>query len=164
LGYTGGGDTLTQVELRFPSLHAAVRHAKRLGVPYVVHHHEGRSGAQSERAGRDFSDATLQRLGMAELEGEYGMAMEGASDRKDPQGASAWRTPIDVARDGKLSLEAKRSILMNWAWTEYLIDQTTAEGKPDPGQGSRLHEVEQALVALESEAEAAANPQLSQAA
>ena len=52
-------------------------------------------------------------------------------------------------RDRALSLEAKRSILMNWAWTEYLIDQATNEGMPENGRPSRLDEVEQALLALE---------------
>lgn len=45
-------------------------------------------------------------------------------------------------------------ILMNWAWTEYLIDQATNEGMPENGRPSRLDEVEQALLALERQAEA----------
>ena len=54
-----------------------------------------------------------------------------------------------VVRDPTLTLEAKRSILMNWAWTEYLIEQASNEGMPENGRTSRLHEVEQALLALE---------------
>jgi hypothetical protein len=50
-----------------------------------------------------------------------------------------------------LSLDAKRSILINWAWTEYLIDQATSEGMPENNRPSRLDEVEQALLALERE-------------
>jgi hypothetical protein len=38
---------------------------------------------------------------------------------------------------------------MNWAWTEFLIDQATNEGMPENGRPSRLDEVEQALLALE---------------
>jgi hypothetical protein len=56
---------------------------------------------------------------------------------------------MDVVRDPTLSLDAKRSILMNWAWTEYLIDQATNEGMPENHRPSRLDEVEQALLALE---------------
>jgi hypothetical protein len=54
-----------------------------------------------------------------------------------------------VVCDPSLSLDAKRSILIDWAWTEYLIDQATNEGMPENGRPSRLHEVELALLALE---------------
>jgi hypothetical protein len=56
---------------------------------------------------------------------------------------------MDVVHDRTLTLEAKRSILMNWVWTEYLIDQATSEGMPENNRPSRLDEVEQALLALE---------------
>ena len=56
---------------------------------------------------------------------------------------------MDVALDPSLSLEAKRSILMNWAYTEYLMDQATGEGMPDNSLPSRLDAVEEALVWLE---------------
>jgi hypothetical protein len=58
---------------------------------------------------------------------------------------------MDVARDRALPTEAKRSILMNWARTEHLIDQATNEGMPENSRPSRLDEVEQALLALERE-------------
>lgn len=53
-------------------------------------------------------------------------------------------------RDQTLPLDAKRSILMNWASTEYLIAQATNEGMPENNRPSRLDEVEQALLALEA--------------
>jgi hypothetical protein len=53
-----------------------------------------------------------------------------------------------VVRDASLSLDAKRSNLIDWAWTEFLI-QATNEGMPENGRPSRLHEVELALLALE---------------
>lgn len=56
---------------------------------------------------------------------------------------------MGVVRDQGLTLEAKRSILMNWAWTEYLIDQATNEGMPENNRPSWLYEVEQGLLALE---------------
>jgi hypothetical protein len=34
MGYTGGGDTLTQVELEFPTLQSAIRYAERQGLSY----------------------------------------------------------------------------------------------------------------------------------
>jgi hypothetical protein len=36
MGWTGGDDTLTQIELRFPTLEAAVAYARRQGLAYVV--------------------------------------------------------------------------------------------------------------------------------
>ncbi|MNL48985.1 hypothetical protein D3C87_1718860 [compost metagenome] len=38
---------------------------------------------------------------------------------------------------------------MNWAWTEYLMDQATTEGMRESRWPSRLGEVEAALLALE---------------
>ncbi|EUB99944.1 ETC complex I subunit conserved region [Rhizobium sp. CF080] len=32
MGYTGGTDTLTQVELEFPTLRSAIRYAERQGL------------------------------------------------------------------------------------------------------------------------------------
>ncbi|QYA04605.1 hypothetical protein EQW76_19640 [Rhizobium sp. rho-13.1] len=36
MGYTGSNDTLTQVELAFPTLRSAIRYAERQGLTYVV--------------------------------------------------------------------------------------------------------------------------------
>ena len=36
MGYTGGDDTLSQVELSFPTLESAIRYAERQGLTYVV--------------------------------------------------------------------------------------------------------------------------------
>ncbi len=36
MGYTGGDDTLTQVELSFPTLQSAIRYAERQGLTYMV--------------------------------------------------------------------------------------------------------------------------------
>lgn len=158
MGYTGGDDTLTQVSLSFPTLEAALRYAERQGLTYVVQHPEGtqRAGkatgtdsAKSAPARQAFSDATLDRLGLSAMQGSYGDAMEGAASRNDLSGPDNWSTPMGVVRDRALTLEAKRSILMNWAWTEYQMDQATTEGMPESRWPSRLAEVETALLALE---------------
>lgn len=60
---------------------------------------------------------------------------------------------MDVVTDSTLSLQAKRSILMNWAQTEYLFDQAINESMPENERPSRLDEVDQALLALEREVE-----------
>lgn len=79
MGYTGGDDTLTQVELSFPTLKSAIRYAERQGLTYVVQQPSRRSrsnnsGRVSETAARNggsaqaFSDATLDRLGLSDLQ------------------------------------------------------------------------------------------------
>lgn len=99
-----------------------------------------------------FADATLGRLGLFNLQESYDRAREGAIERGDLFGPDGWPSPIDVVHARELTIEAKRAILMNWAWTEYLIDQATNEGMPENGRPSRLDEVEQALLVLEHEA------------
>lgn len=150
MGYTGSRDALKQVELRFPTLASAIRYAERQGLAYVVQaERPRRRPASPVSATRSFSDATLDRLGLSLLSESYGRAMDEAADRNDARGAEDWSAPMDVVADADLSLDAKRSILMNWAWTEYLIDQATNEGMPENGRPSRLDEVERALLALE---------------
>lgn len=155
MGWTGGDDTLTQVALEFPTLKAAVNYAQRQGLNYVVQASAGGTAKRRKRRGKGsthaFSDATLERLGLAGLQDSYGRALDDAANRNDPAGSENWASPMDVARDRALPIEAKRSILMNWAWTEYLIDQATNEGMPENSRPSRLDEVEQALLTLERE-------------
>lgn len=153
MGWTGSDDTLTQVELSFPTLDSAVRYAERQGLNYVVEGdvHRAPIAARAGRMMHSFSDATLKKLGLTHLQGIYGKALEDAANRNDPVGAEHWDSPMQVLADGTLSLDAKRSILMNWAYTEYLIDQATNEGMPENDRPSRLDEVEQALLKLERE-------------
>ncbi len=151
MGWTGSDDTLTQVEISFPTLDAALRYAKRQGLSYVVHGRKDmpRASSPEARTRHPFSDATLSKLGLSHLQRKYGHALEGAANRNDPAGPETWASPMEVVADAALSLEAKRSILMNWAHTEYLIDLATSEGMPENNRPTRLDEVEQALLALE---------------
>lgn len=155
MGYTGTDDTLAQIELEFPDLESATRYARQQGLAYVVRSTADRSpqpaavSHQVSRASHAFSDATLERLGLAQLQESYGFALDGAAGRDDPSGPESWSSPMDVVLAPRLTLAAKRSILMNWAWTEYLIDQASNESMPENNRPSRLDEVEQALLALE---------------
>jgi len=168
MGYTGGGDTLTQLELSFPTLDSAIRYAERQGLAYVIQIPAGQTGngysrricktsADARTSSHAFSDATLDRLGLADLQESYGRALDGAANRNDPPGPESWTTPMGVVGDPTLTLDAKRSILMNWAWTEYLIDQATNEGMPENNRPAQLDEVERALLALERGAAAGRN-------
>jgi hypothetical protein len=153
MGWTGGDDTLAQVELSFPTRESAVRYAERQGLRYTLQPADGATDRERRVTGsaRAFSDATLQKLGLKDLQESYGNAMDGAADRNDPAGPETWGSPMDVVRDRALSLDARRSILINWAFTEYLIDQATNEDMPENNRPSRLGAVEQALLALERE-------------
>lgn len=153
MGWTGSDDTLTQVELNFPTLDSAVRYAERQGLAYVVEGNadRARTVARDVRQTHPFSDATLKKLGLGHLQATYEKALEDAASRNDPSGPENWESPMQVLDDATLSLDAKRSILMNWAYTEYLIDQATNEGMPENDRPSRLDEVEQALLELERE-------------
>jgi hypothetical protein len=156
MGWTGSYDTLTQIELSFPTLESAVRYAERQGLTYVVegNAHRAQTAARAGRIRRPFADAILKKLGLTQLQGTYGEALENAATRSDASGPENWESPMQVLADATLSLDAKRSILIDWAYTEYLIDQATNEGMPENDRPSRLDEVERALLALEREAAA----------
>ncbi|MEH7881328.1 NADH dehydrogenase ubiquinone Fe-S protein 4 [Rhizobium laguerreae] len=158
MGYTGCTDTLTQVELEFPTLESAIRYAERQGLTYTVQRQMSKAAAAKQRTSRRthrlthvFSDPTLQRLSVA-LQESYGQALDAALQTHvhDP---ARWPSPADVVGDRTLTLQAKRTILMNWAWTEYLVDQAINGGMPENNRPSRLHEVEQALLDLERDLE-----------
>ncbi|TCU13917.1 ETC complex I subunit [Rhizobium laguerreae] len=160
MGYTGSTDTLTQVELEFPTLESAIRYAERQGLTYRVQRQASSAAAAAKqrtrrrtyRSPHAFSDSTLLRLGLAARQESYGQALDAGLQTHvyDP---ATWPSPIDVVGDRTLTLQAKRTILMNWAWTEYLIDRAINEGMPENDRPSRLHEVEQALLDLERNAE-----------
>ena len=81
MGWTGGEDTLTQIELSFPTLEFALRYAERQGLPYAVH--------------------------------------------SVPDDLAC---PTAVVRDWTLSLDAERSFLSNWTWTDRLTEQPASGG------------------------------------
>jgi hypothetical protein len=153
MGWTADDDPLATVELSFPTLRAAVHYAERQGLPYVVQTTEEQSPGQlsvsSRKMKQGFADETLERLGLGSLQDSYDKAVAGAEARHDRRGEEGWTSPMAVVLDASLSLDAKRSILIDWAWTEYLTDQATNEGMPENGRPSPLHEVELALLALE---------------
>ncbi|ACE90314.1 NADH dehydrogenase ubiquinone Fe-S protein [Rhizobium phaseoli] len=47
LGYTGSGETLVQVELKFPTLESAIRYAERQGLDYLL---QRQTGTGADRA------------------------------------------------------------------------------------------------------------------
>jgi ETC complex I subunit-like protein len=150
MGWTGDDDPLATVELSFPTLRAAVNYAHQQGLLQAVREQNATQlQAVPRKMTRAFSDETLERLRLGSLQESYDKAVARAEARHDRRGEEGWTSPMAVVLDACLSLDAKRSILIDWAWTEYLIDQTTNEGMPEYGRPSRLQEVELALLALE---------------
>ncbi|MER8657430.1 NADH dehydrogenase ubiquinone Fe-S protein 4 [Mesorhizobium sp. M0847] len=157
MGYTGGRDTLTQVELNFPTLEAAIRYAERQGLNYVVQAAPPTSQAKirSQHVSQEkqaFSDVVLQRVRLAWLQASHGYGtgvQAGHIQTALSEPETFYASPMQVVDDPVLSPDEKRAVLKNWAWNEYLIDLATAEGMPENARPSRLDEVELALLALE---------------
>jgi ETC complex I subunit conserved region/Trypsin-like peptidase domain len=89
MGYTGSADTLTQVELKFPTLESAIRYAERQGLTYVVQRRPSQAAAQatqgigqrSHQPPDAFADATLERPGLAALQQNYRPALDGKANQ-----------------------------------------------------------------------------------
>lgn len=150
MGWTGGREPLAGLELWFPTLEEAVAYARRQGLRHMVRH-DRRSRQASERRARRrraFSDNTLRRLGLLQLQGTYADAMAQADATPPPPNEPATRpSAMDIVCDAALSADDKRSLLMNRAYDEYLLDQR--EGPGASTRSSRLQEIEEALLALE---------------
>jgi len=156
MGWTGSRDPLAQVELRFPTLESALAYARREGLRYVVHTPATSADLDrvltSERK-QSFSDTMMDRLALPSLQAKYGQAMQ-QEDSPEANAARAEMSPMDVVNHPGLSQDEKRSLLVKWAWDEFLVEQSRAGGGSD-GHASRLNEVEQAILALEGRTAAA---------
>ena len=148
MGWTGSRDPLRPVALTFPTLDAALSYAERQGLRAVVHHDALSRAEQRRVAKRAFSDGTLRRLSLGGLQGRYGDAMADAGRAQDEPRRESGDSPLDVVRRSDLSVDDKRSLLMNWAFDEYMVQQR----QPNAGATSRLTEIDQALLALEGRA------------
>jgi hypothetical protein len=147
MGWTGSRDPLRQVALTFPTLEAALSYAERQGLRAIVHHDAQSRADERDVVKRAFSDGTLRRLGLGRLQDHYGDAMADASQVYEPR-RQAGDSPLDVVRRSDLSVDDKRSILMNWAFDQHLLLQR----QPDATAASRLSEIEQAFLVLEGRA------------
>ena len=154
MGWTGGDDTLTQVELTFPTAEAAIAYARRQGLTFVVHGMGElamtKLGATStsDRGDRNRPPGRPWRLEWVERTlgldtGRYPVG----TDRALVNPAACFASPDEVLRDPKLCMEQKREILRRWALDAYLIEVAMTEGMPQ-GEPSRLDEVVDALLDL----------------
>jgi hypothetical protein len=130
MGWTAGDDTLTQVELTFPSAEAAVAYARRQGMGFVLH------GSQaSETSGRPIADSKgfnsppyQPSAGRPRLERvERALGSDVVCQGAQPGGHHA--KPQEVLRDPSLSLAEKRDVLRRWALDAYLIELSLSKGE-----------------------------------
>jgi hypothetical protein len=138
MGWTGGTDTLSKVELDFPSAEAAVAYAKRQGLNFVV---QGPAEATQDRCptsdkskpgdpdrtaakAGDFRPCT-RKLERVERTLEAQATNDGIDlDRVLASPAAALGEPEQFVRQSKLSNEQKREILRRWALEAYRTAQT----------------------------------------
>ncbi len=172
-GRRGAAHPLGCVELRFPSLDAALAYARAQGLRVEVC---GAAAAHRPLAAT-FGATPLEPPpralwwaldGRAALPDDLLMQEEsagrGATAAAPPgQGdadlaeavlldpAAVFAAPMDVAAHPRLTPAQKREILARWEWDARLIEAARAEGMPaDAGEPSRLKEVLAARGALEA--------------
>jgi ETC complex I subunit conserved region len=92
MGWTGGDDTLTQVELSFPTLESALRYAERQGLSCTVHAPNDSAPQEqpTSRSALGFSDTTLEKLGLKDLQKSYERAINGMANRNEPADPATW--------------------------------------------------------------------------
>lgn len=153
MGWTGDDDTLTQVELSFPSAEAAIAYARRQGLQYTVH------GLQEQapelRRVSDDPDANNRsarndrrrwRLEWVERTLGPDVIRDGFGPEDDP--APSYADPQDVLRDPSRSPVQKRDVLHRWVLDAYLMELALFKGGPQAA-ASRLQEVIDAPIDLD---------------
>ncbi|GEP07843.1 hypothetical protein MOX02_58810 [Methylobacterium oxalidis] len=161
MGWTESDDPLAQILLTFDSLQEAIRYAEREGLTYRVEGAAPKADVVRQAQARKLAD--IRRRQAAEAlyttakalswqDPRYGVApvrQRPDLDRALTNPASAFRSPQEVIADASLTGADKCEILRCWPWDAWLIETASGKGMP-PGEESRLDEVEQALLALDS--------------
>jgi ETC complex I subunit conserved region len=165
MGWTGGTDTLSQVELDFPSAEAAIAYARRQGLNFVV-----QGLAEAPQAHSPMSDnskpANPSQLAAQVIDRrpctrtlewvERALGVRATKDGIDlhralTNPAAAFGEPERVVRHPQLSLEQKREILRRWALEAYRTDDAMKR-ETARTDFSRIDKVIDALIDLEEPA------------
>ena len=117
MGWTGSENTLSQIELTFPTAEAAVAYARRQGLRYELRGSDAPDWSIFSIADRQATHAAprcARQLGWLER------TLEPDQTRQGPPGGSnpslRYASPREVLRDVDLSLAAKRDVLHRWAF------------------------------------------------
>ena len=160
MGWTAGTDTLSQVELDFPSAEAAIAYAKRQGINFVVQGLAEPPGAQGPTSDKpkpgdpDQLAAHDRRPRTRKLEWmERTLGVPPTNDGIDldralTHPAATFDEPERVVRHPQLLPEQKRDVLRRWALEAYRTDgaRTQAFAQSD---SARLDKVIDALIDLD---------------
>jgi hypothetical protein len=152
MGWTGSDDTLSQVELTFPSAEAAVAYARRQGLRYVLHGDKDadanvRQIGHVNRANSSQLPSTPRPRRLEWIEQTLGpdVIRNGIPAGSGP--SARYASPRDVLRDPALSESQKADALRRWALDEYRSELALFKGDAVP-HPSRLDEVVDALLDL----------------
>jgi hypothetical protein len=143
MGWTGGDDTLPQIELTFPTVESAVAYATRQGLSYTVQGStqrlpELRVISRTTQAQRAEAAARRRRLEWVEQMLGPDVMLQGFGPGEDP--AALYVDPKDVLRDEGLTPDQKKDMLQRWALEAYQLDLAFSRLSSDP-HVSRLQEV-----------------------
>jgi hypothetical protein len=150
MGWTGGEDTLCQVELTFPSAEAAIAYARRQGLTFVVHGVEqskkDRRPSLQPRQSQNRATAVSKGLDRTKCELETNAARAATGNELTSINPTArYAHPSDVLRDPTLSAREKHDILQRSALEAYRRETDVAERVQ-----SQLDNIIDALIDLDS--------------
>ena len=150
MGWTGCDDTLSQIELTFPSAAAAVAYARRQGLRYLLQGADDpdtRPGSNAKVANTNSSSPDIRSSDVWPWRLEW---VERTQNKSRPvRGPAAYyASPQDVLDDHDLLPAQTRDVLRRWALDAYLIELALFKGEPQ-SEPSRLGEVIDALFDLE---------------
>jgi hypothetical protein len=156
MGWTGCDDTLSQVELTFPSAAAAVAYARRHGLRYLLQGEENpdaRLGSNAKVANTNSSSPDIRSSDVRPWRLEWverTLGLKGIQNKSGPVSGPAayYASPQDVLDDHDLSPAQKRDVLRRWALDAYLIELALFKGEPQ-SEPSRLDEAIDALFDLD---------------
>jgi hypothetical protein len=150
MGWTGGEDTLCQVELTFPSAEAAMAYARRQGLTFVVHGvEESKESCRPSlrpRQSQNRAPAASRSFERAKSELERPAAQASGNELTAINPETHYAHPNDVLRDPTLSSREKHDILRRWALEAYRRERGATDGRH--GQ-SQLDEIIDALIDLD---------------
>jgi ETC complex I subunit conserved region len=152
MGWTAGEDTLTQVELTFATVEAAIAYARRQGLHFMV---QGAGDAPAEVRG--IADSSPSNGSSSQGEPRQ-IRWEGAEEARGPDitpdrsgrehdPAKKYASPRDVLNDDGLLAGQKQEVLRRWALDLYKIELLRGH---QPGSGrSSLGELIDAMLDLD---------------
>jgi ETC complex I subunit conserved region len=156
MGWTGDDDTLTQVELTFPTVSAAINYARRHDLNFVIQTAINQPGLQlvsrmdpMRQTGALALHPTASQARLERAERTLGAEVDTVLARQINSGPAAeYAAPSDVLHDVSLSPEQKWDGLRRWALDTYQLELAPSRGSPQR-EASRLDDVIDALLELE---------------